>query len=265
MPRALFIFRILLVLATAIFVAFHTQIFISKIEPNFIFSWLAAFLIEGFLISLAVTQTAIARLLLIPLFLISVISASASFVVKNEQLLNDFFQDRRLAEQLKADIADEAKNQVSLSAKYTTKTLVRERVLKDELLQILKGRNGDIALINALIFLILVLVMQAVSLYTAMTFKRPHFRENEVKIRVSSEKVSGQVPAEIEGDKKEKSPEEPDRNFIIAELRKRKNEGRKLEELAAIFNVPKTTISKILQWPQHTISDEVFRKISEKL
>ncbi|MBI4690838.1 MAG: hypothetical protein HY754_11340 [Nitrospirae bacterium] len=170
MTVALIVFRILLVVLTAIFMAFHTQIFIGRIEQNFVFSWMASLVIEGMIISLALMRTVFSRILLIPLFVISVVSASASFIVQNEGLLNSFFKDRRVIEQLRGDIT-ETQNQFSFNQKYTTKTLMRERRLKDELQAALKGQKGDITIANSLIFFLLVLVMQTVSIYTATALK----------------------------------------------------------------------------------------------
>jgi hypothetical protein len=93
MARALLIFRIILVTATAGFMAFHTQKFIYRVEPNAAFAWLASFLIECMLISLALMRTFTSRILLIPVFLISVISASMSFIVKNEVVMESFIQN----------------------------------------------------------------------------------------------------------------------------------------------------------------------------
>ncbi|MBF0558844.1 MAG: helix-turn-helix domain-containing protein [Nitrospirae bacterium] len=134
------------------------------------FAWLAAGLIEGMLISLALMRTFVSRILLMPLFLISVLAASMSFVVRNEGLLNGFFHDRQMVEQLKSDLADTTKD-FERGAKYTTKTLQRTRQLQDQLEQVLKGQNGDLALFNSCVFLVFVLILQAVSIYTATSLK----------------------------------------------------------------------------------------------
>lgn len=76
MAKALIILRIIFVGATTIFMAFHIEKFMSHIEPKAALAWIAAGLIEGMLISLALMRTWISRILIIPLFLISVLFAS---------------------------------------------------------------------------------------------------------------------------------------------------------------------------------------------
>lgn len=179
MDRALFMFRVLLVAATASFMAFHTVIFINGIEPNLTFAWIASLLIEGMLISLSLAKGWV-RLWLIPLFITSVLAASASFVVKNEGPLESFIQGREAQEQtsqtvesLRSDLA-ETQKEFGLGSKYTTSTLKRERVIKDQIAQVLstaKGQGGHLTLANSLLFLLLVLVLQGVSVSTAMTLK----------------------------------------------------------------------------------------------
>jgi|GEM_PF-4129021 len=170
MRQALIVFRITLVTATAAFMAFHTQNFISRIEPNTAFAWLAAGLIEGMLISLALMRTFVSRILLIPIFLISVFVASMSFVVKNEGLLNSFFHDQQVIAQLKSDLSDTQKD-FQRGDKYTTKTLQRSRQIQDQMLLAVNSQNGWMPLFNAGVFLALVLALQGVSVYTAMNLK----------------------------------------------------------------------------------------------
>jgi len=170
MTKGLIVFRTILVATTAFFMAFHTQTFISRIEPNVTLAWLAAGLIEGMLISLALMRSYIAGILIIPLFLISVLAASMSFVVKNESLLNGFFQNQRVMDQLKRDLSD-TEGDFQRGDKYTTKTLQRSRQIKDQMLLTLNNQNGYLPLFDAGVFLVLVLVLQGVSVYTAMTLK----------------------------------------------------------------------------------------------
>jgi DNA-binding transcriptional regulator YiaG len=152
--------------------AFHTQIFIARIEPNPVFAWLISLLIECFLISLAMARkTIISGILIALLFVISVIAASASFVAKNEQMLNQFFTQKRVIEQLQNDLSATQKA-YEFGQRYTTKTLQREQQLQDELREVLKTQNGDITLANAAIFFCIVLVVQSVSIYTASTLKQ---------------------------------------------------------------------------------------------
>lgn len=170
MNRALYIFRLSLVLATAAFMAYHTSIFIGRIEPSPLFAWLASLLVEGMIISLAVTRTWTSQVLLVPLFLISVLSASMSFVVSNERLLDEFFRQSSIEEQLRADLSD-TQQELSLASQYTTKTLTRERQIKDQLAGVLRGKTGQLPLVNAGVFLVLVFVLQGVSVYTAASLK----------------------------------------------------------------------------------------------
>ena len=204
MTNLLIVFRIILVLSSAIFMAFHTQIFISRIEPNLIFSWIISFVIEGFLISLALSSNTLSKILLVPVFIISVVSASLSFTVKNEDLLNAFFTNKRVIEQLKADIT-ETKKAYDFGQKYTTKTLQRERQLSDELREILKTQAADIAIVNSIVFFILVLVIQAVSVFTAASLKQYFIATNSTKAEAivltkKEQSVSVDVLAENKAD-----------------------------------------------------------------
>jgi hypothetical protein len=166
------IIKFTLVILTAIFMAFHTQIFVARIEPNPIFSWLASGLIEGFLITLAMSKrTPVRYLLLTLLFCISVVSASASFLMKNENILETFFTQKRVIQQLKEDLS-QTRKAYEFGAKYTTKTLQRERQVMDELREVLRTQKGDVALVNAMIFFMFVLVIQATSIYVATTLKQ---------------------------------------------------------------------------------------------
>jgi len=76
MRKALTVFRIILVAVTAVLMAFHIEKFMSHREPRAALAWLAAGSLEGMQISLALMQRWIAKILLIPLFLISVLFAS---------------------------------------------------------------------------------------------------------------------------------------------------------------------------------------------
>lgn len=289
MSKSLTVFRIFLVLATAIFMAFHTQIFISRIEPNFIFSWTASLVIEGFLISLALSKTLISRILIIPLFCISVIAASASFVVQNERLLDQFFTQKRVIEQLKTDLS-ETQKAYDYGQRYTTKTLQRERQIQDELRAILKTQNGDITLINSLIFLVLVLIMQSVSIYTATTLKNGNFRKPETEnskvfepetksfqkistetFTENSETSDGKLERpEADTRKTErngngKSLNEESKKMIVDRIKECRNEGMKLEDLSGATGISKSTLSKVLAYPAYPVSDEIFKKISGKI
>lgn len=306
MSKSLIVFRIFLVLATAVFMAFHTQIFISRIEPNYIFSWTASLVIEGFLISLALSRTLISRILLIPLFCISVVAASASFIVQNERLLDQFFTQKRVVEQLKTDLS-ETQKAYQYGQRYTTKTLQRERQLQDELRAILKNQNGDITLVNSLIFLVLVLIMQSVSIYTAATLKNGKFQKPPAEISETENDVSEIVserfrvlkrPETTETDFEtaetdlemsettetksetksetlkqvselsetdfEKGKNPLDRDGIIAELKRLKSKTT-FDEMSRMFGVSKATLSRIISTGGEGISEEIFKKISEKI
>lgn len=292
MSKLLIVFRMFLVLATAVFMAFHTQIFISRIEPNFIFSWTASLIIEGFLISLTISRTLISRILIIPLFVISVVAASASFIVQNERLLDQFFTQKRVIEQLKTDLSATQKA-YQYGERYTTKTLQRDRQLQDDLRAIMKAQNGDITLINSLIFLILVLVMQSVSIFTAATLKNGNFQKpNTENFKVSgpetksfqeistetfpensenSENSDGKLERPEEETRKTEGKrngfplDEKSKKTIVDSLKKCRNEGRRLEDLAEATGVSKSTLSKILSWPTYPVSDDIFKKIAGKI
>lgn len=291
------IFRVVLVSLTGCFMAYHTQIFISRIEPNLWFSWLASLLIEAFLISLAIAHTWVSRGLLVPLFLISVMSASASFIVSNETLLSNYFTGKKVISQIEKDI-NETQKEFMLDAKYTTKTLQRERQLKDELAEKLKNQTGDLTLINSFLFLIFVFILQLVSVYTAMhlkislkrqaeislkrepeTVKVSEIKEPETEIREVKKDVSEEkkVKALVESQsEKEAQPEERaldaervqvgvDRQEVVKALQKMKGEGLKLDQLAAFFDVSKSTVSRVINYPATSVSDEVFTKIEAKM
>ncbi len=180
MGRVLFTFRLILVTVTGLFMAFHTSIFISRIVPNLIFAWTAAFLIEAMLISLALMRTWTSRALLVPLFFISVMAASMSFITKNEGILENFLQARdaqaqtgQTVQMLKQDLA-ETQKQFDLGDRYTTKTLQRERAIKDQIAKLMlsvKGQTGKLTIFNSAVFFVLVLILQLVSVYTATTLK----------------------------------------------------------------------------------------------
>jgi DNA-binding transcriptional regulator YiaG len=270
-------FRLLLVIATAIFMAFHTQIFISRIEPNVIFSWTASLLIEGFLISLALSKTLVSRILIIPLFCISVVAASASFIVQNEQLLNQFFTQKRVIEQVKSDLS-ETQKAYSLGQKYTTKTLQRERQLQDELRAILKNQNGDITLASSIVFFVLVLVVQSVSIYTAASLKGIKSQENRENNNDVPERftypettetlkqVSETAETGIENCEKTELPEPQklDKDEIITELKRMKN-SMTLQEMSGILGISKATLSRIIAGDKGKTSEEILEKLRKKI
>ncbi|MEM7828210.1 MAG: helix-turn-helix transcriptional regulator [Candidatus Aenigmatarchaeota archaeon] len=185
-------FRAALVAGTAIFVAYHTTIFVRSIEPSPVLAWILAFLIEGFLISLALMRTVISRILLVPLFLVSVTAASASFVVQNEQVLQAFITRQDVVNQIQEDLR-RTEQAYQYGEKYLTRTIQRERMLRDQLREILSQRTGDIEMAKAVVFFVLVTVVQTVSVYTAMTLK----------------KNSAIIPPDVRGDIMEESSETP--------------------------------------------------------
>jgi len=250
MINLLIIFRIFLVVATAIFMAYHTQIFISRIEPNFIFSWVASFIIEGFLLTLALSRTVVSRILIVPLFLISVVAATSSYIVQNENLLDSFLKNRKVIEQIETDL-HETKKAYELGQRYTTKTLQRERQLSDELRAVLKGQDGEIALINLLIFFILVFVMQSVSVYTAMSLKSETNSETLKRNPETAETVK-------------RDSETDDRDAIIAKLKEMKSRET-LTDMSIRLGVSKATLSRVLSSGGEGISEEVFTKIASRL
>lgn len=304
MSKPLFTFRTILVIATSMFMAFHTSIFIGRIEPNPIFAWTAALLIEGMLISLALMKAWASRLLLIPLFLISVMSASMSYVTKKEAVLESFLQTREAQAQtaqaiqmLKQDLT-ETQKQFDLGDKYTTKTLQRERAIKDRIAEIAlsaKGQAGQLTLFNSAVFFVLVLVLQLVSVYTAMTLKSRIGQKGETQNQaqsvsrfpsaVSMETTETEITetwkpdngnngnTETEQPKTfkteiqdiEKSEVGLDKNAIVASIQKLKKDGTTFEDLAGRFGVSKGTLSKLIQHPLYPVSDEIFMKVRDKL
>jgi hypothetical protein len=286
--------------------AFHVQIFIYRIEPNLVFSWTAALLIEGFLISLALQKTIASRILLIPLFLISVIAASASFIVQNEQLneqlLDEFFTQKRVIEQLEKDLKATQKA-YQFGERYVRRTLQRERALRDELRAIMQDKTGDITLVNSLIFFLIIFIVQSANVHTAMTLKSEKFQKQETEIpktkddgtefgtrsgtrgtefgtrgmetEVSTKTndtvsdVSGletnlETLKQKPGTEFGKGENLLDRDIIIAELKSMKSRMT-YSEMSRMLGIPKTTLTRIISTQWQGISDEIFRKISEKL
>ena len=293
--------------------AYHTQIFIVRIEPNEVFAWTASLLIEGMLISLALAKGWV-RLWLIPLFIISVLAASASFVVRNEGTLEQFIEGKeaqaqasQTVETLKQDLAETHKA-FTLGDRYTTKTLQRERQIRDRLEQVLasgKGQAGHMTLFNSLLFLVLVLVLQGVSVSTAMTLKNGIGQRGEstgmsgteaghsTGTEIWNEWNSGMVkplergngemkpgenlkteeaeqsefekPEQQEPDKSDKPVDESDKKRMATELKKIKEGGQSFEHLAAEFGLSKTTIFRISQYPLQTVSDQAYAKVREAL
>jgi hypothetical protein len=247
------IVKLILVVATAVFMAFHTQIFVSRIEPNVIFSWTASLLIEGFIIVLALSKrTPIRYLLLILLFTISVVSASASFVAKNEKLLDQFFVQRRVISQLQNDL-NQTQKAYQFGQKYTTKTLQRERQLQDELRQILTRQNGDLTLANALIFFCFVLVIQATSVYVATTLKHDMKQSRETVNRDSDtagdtvsetdSETPSDTPIETVSDTELIQPYEIDIKGIVKRLRA---EGKSYREIAKETRLSLSRVQRLL-------------------
>lgn len=259
-------FRAFLILATATFMAFHVQIFVSRIEPNPIFSWTAAIVIEGFLISLAMTKTIASRVLLIPVFLISVIAASASYAVQDEQTLRQFFTQQRMVEQLQTDIA-RAQEAYAFGERYVTRTLIRERQLQDELRAVLGDKTGDIAVANFAIFLVLVFVMQGVSVYTAMSIKDELTRTESGKIPERSAEVE-RVGQEVErhGTEVERlwndsgTVERPaERHGTEVDMLREMKKTMSLSQMSDKLGISKTTLTRILK------TQKLTPEIAEKL
>jgi hypothetical protein len=287
MIKPLFVFRMILVLITALFMAYHVQIFVYRIEPNLIFAWTAALLIEGFLISLALQKTIASRILLIPLFLISVIAASASFIVQNEQLLDQFFTQKRVIEQIKTDLYQTQKA-YELGERYITRTLQRERALRDELRAIMRDKTGDITLVNSLIFFFIILVVQSANVYTATSLKDGYWKQiergTETKVSIKTNETEREKDADgteclkaCDSDcdslrqsvsrlatASDRVSDGTDRDGVIAELKKLRG-GMSYREMSHKFGVSKDTVSRIITENGQGISDEIFRKIAEKL
>ncbi len=282
--RLLLIFRIIIVAATAAFMAYHTQIFISKIEPNSMFAWVASVLIEAMIISLALMKTWGSRVSLVPLFFISVMAASASFVVKNEVILEQFIQNReaeaknRQAVELLNRNLVQTQKELELGDRYTTKTLQRERQIEDRLEQVLavKGPDGHLTLFNSLLFLVLVLVLQWVSVYTAMYLKngfshipvslsqgtetQPVSLETVETVRQGHENRRNGDNGDVEhlemgndkiavlgADEIAKSEDNFYRNGTVDEVLKLKKQGFKPDDIARITGLSRATVYRFLK------------------
>jgi DNA-binding NarL/FixJ family response regulator len=236
------IIKFTLVILTAVFMSYHTQIFISHIEPSPVFSWLAACLVEGFIITLALSKrTPIRYLLLTLLFCISVVSASASFLVKNENLLDTFFNQKRVIQQLQEDL-NRTREAYSYGEKYTTKTLARERALSDELREILKGQKGDIVLVNALIFFCFVIVIQATSVYVATTLKQRPEAHIKTPVETTETPVVEQAKRQTETESKtlQKTSE-------IEQAMRLREQGKSYREIARELGIPVSRVYRILR------------------
>jgi len=243
--------KIVLVIFTAIFMAFHTQIFIRHIEPNLFFSWLAAGLIEGFLITLAVSKRTLIRYVLLAfLYLISVISASASFLVKNENLLEDFFTHKRVIEQLQLDI-QETKKAYQFGEKYVTKTLARERALSDEMRELLKQQKGYLPLVQALVFFVFCLALQTASIYTATTLKQVSetFVKHPSKQQTETAKLNFETGHEPPPETVRETPTETDSETLIEteQVRRLREQGKSYREIAKEIGIPVSRVYRLMK------------------
>lgn len=243
-------FRVVIVFLTAIFMAYHSQIFIGRIEPNVYFSWLASGLIEAMLISLATLRTILSRILLIPLFLISVIATSSSYIVSNEQILDTFFNQKRVISQLQKDITDE-QQRFELGQKYTTKTLQRERSLKDKLNEVLDKNNGDMTLINSLIFFVIVLIMQGVSIYFCMGLKQPEKGRKDRETGQFHDEVLGIVDTHGQGNKQSDirtaDTEEQEKEPFKSEVLLLKDQKKSNKDIGKLLGISGAKVSQILK------------------
>jgi len=245
------IVKIVLVVATAIFMAFHTQIFIKHIEPNLFFSWLASGLIEGFLVVLALSKSTLIRYLLLAfLYVISVVSASSSFLVRNENLLEDFFTHKRVIEQLQLDI-QETKKAYQFGEKYVTKTLARERALSDEMREFLKQQKRYLPLAQAVVFFIFCLALQTASVYVATTLKQQPETGHETPVKQEAETVyetphetptetSGETPTETGRETGFETPE-------TEQVRRLREQGKSYREIAREMGIPLSKVYRILR------------------
>jgi hypothetical protein len=227
-----------------------------------------------------------------------------SFVTKNESTLESFLQTReaqaqtlRAVQILKYDLA-ETQKQFNLGDKYTTKTLQRERAIKDRIAQVMlaaKGQAGQLTLFNSALFFVLVSVLQLVSVYTSMTLKSGIGRNGETHnptpsvskfpSAVSTETAETEITetwklnkenygnTETEQPKTFKSENRDfekaevvlDKNAIVASIQKLKNDGTTFEDLAGRFRMSKGTLSKLMQYPLYPVSDDIFMKVRDEL
>ncbi|MEM7828272.1 MAG: helix-turn-helix domain-containing protein [Candidatus Aenigmatarchaeota archaeon] len=240
-------FRLALVVGTAVFVSYHTTIFIQSIEPSPVLAWMLAILIEGFIVNLAIMGTVISRVLLVPLFLVSVTAASASFVVQNEQLLQDLITRGKLEQQIREDI-QRTQEAYNFGERYITKTLQRERALRDQLREILSQRTGDIALAKAVVFFVLVMVVQTVSVYTAMTLK----------------KYPPNYPPDVRGDIGVKTPVQELTETPVSEpVSRAETSEMDASQLVAKTGLSRSTVYRYLRGQR--VSPEAMQKIQQAL
>ncbi len=261
-------FKLSIVIATAVFLAWHTQIFIASIEPNPVFSWLASILIECMIIALALQfrQRKTSLIFLIPLYLISTIAASASFIVQNEGELEKMLSQKQQIELLSDDLKA-TKEAYSHGQKYVTRTLERERRLRDAMLQISGQASGRIATGKAVVFLILVVVMQAVSVYLASTVTASHRNSvtgrNSNSVTASHSSVTGgkaedvtahDIPVTTTQKAEENAQRTDTKNDIQANMKPlemqiigMRNQGLSYRQIARELGISTMTISRVLK------------------
>jgi len=264
-----------------LFIAFHTSRFINHIENNIYLAWLCAIAIEGMLISLAIMKTRIAKVLIVPLFIVSTFSASFSFVANNEDIINSIFKSKRAFELLQNDLNQTQEELKSLSHRYTTKTLQRERRIKDMMYQFINDKGGELVIAKAVIFLFLVMILQLCSLYTAAslkTFLEPEtvsetsVSGTETVLETNTEtgktdttkdikSISESSETDQDGDEEET---EVDTYQVIAKLKEMKK-NMSLTELSERLVVPKSTLSKVLKYPEYQVSKSTLKRIKKNL
>lgn len=164
------IFKLTIVIFTSLFMSYHTQIFLQSIEPNLIFSWIAALLVEMMIMSLAMSikRHKASLIFLIPLYVVSTVAASSSFIASNEQELKKLFTQKQQIALIQQDL-QRTQQGYSLGKKYISRTLERERKLYDMLHQLTAQTSGTITVAKAIIFFIFVTIIQASSIYIAST------------------------------------------------------------------------------------------------
>ncbi len=226
-------FKLTIVIATAVFLTFHTQIFIAGIEPNPAFSWLASILVEAMIIALAmqVRQRRVSLIFLVPLYVISVVAAAASFVVSNETELEKMLTQKQQVEILSEDLKA-TQQAYQYGQKYTTKTMERERRLRDLMLQVSAQAGGRIAVGKAVVFLFLVITLQGVSIYLAST------------VFVKQGTLETLETVKQQGGETVKTTDEDALKAQIAELRK---QGFSYRQIAAETDIPVSKIYRFLK------------------
>jgi len=165
------LFKALTVVGISTFIAFHSQQFLRLLEPNVVFAWLAAILIECVIIILALESTKLSKLLLILVVCISVGAATGSFLSSHGDLLEKLLVKRAAVELLERDVML-TQQEGALKEKYLTKSIRRSRALRDELYKWITQSEGTYTVGYKLgAFFLLIFILQISNVYIASSLK----------------------------------------------------------------------------------------------